>query len=68
MKMKIEENERLDDLLYNNLKIFQRKDRYCFGSDAVEIANFADGKPGENAVDLGSGTGIIAILLAAKKV
>lgn len=57
---------RLDDLQVNGLKIFQHKNKYCFTSDAVILANFARVKKDENFVDLGSGSGIIAVLLAGK--
>lgn len=59
--------ERVDDLLVNGLKIIQRADLFRFGSDAVELANFVSGGPRDRAVDLGSGTGIITILLGGKK-
>ncbi|HHW89533.1 MAG TPA: methyltransferase [Clostridiales bacterium] len=57
---------RLDDLQVNGLKIYQHKDKYCFTSDAVILANFARVKKNEVFVDLGSGSGIISILLAGK--
>ena len=43
----------------------RRKD-FCFGMDAVLLSGFAQVKEGEAAVDLGTGTGIIPILLEAK--
>lgn len=65
--MEIDINElRLDDLQVNNLKIFQHKDKYCFTSDAVILANFARVKKDETFADLGSGSGIISVLLAGK--
>ena len=65
--MKLKENERLDDLEYNNLKIIQNTDGFCFGIDSILIANFAkEIKSNSVGADLGTGTGIIAILLAAK--
>ena len=59
--------ERLDDLQVNGLKIIQNPNAFCFGCDAVEIANFVSGGTKDRAVDLGSGTGIITLLLAGKK-
>lgn len=58
--------ERIDDLVINNLKIIQNTDWFCYGTDAVLLANFAHIVPGETAVDLCSGNGIIPILLSAK--
>lgn len=62
----IREDERLDDLQYKGLKLIQNPAKFCFGCDAVELANFVTGRKNERAADLGSGTGIIAILIAAK--
>ncbi|MDR2201161.1 MAG: methyltransferase [Clostridiales bacterium] len=60
-------SERIDDLQYNGLKLIQDTDGFRFGCDAVELANFVSGKRGSRACDLGSGSGIISVLLAAKK-
>ena len=65
--MKLKENERIDDLQFRNLKIIQNKKGFCFGIDSVLISDFArDVKSNCIGVDLGAGTGIISILLAAK--
>ena len=66
MKIKLKENERLDDLQRNNLKIIQKTDGFCFGMDAVLLSGFALVKEGEQVLDLGTGTGIIPLLLSAK--
>jgi tRNA1Val (adenine37-N6)-methyltransferase len=58
--------ERLDDLERNGYQIIQSDHRFCFGMDAVLLSGFAQVKPGERVVDLGTGTGIIPILLEAK--
>ena len=58
--------ERIDDLERNNFKIIQNPARFCFGMDAVLLSGFAFVREGENAIDLGTGNGIIPILLAAK--
>ena len=60
------ENERVDDLQRNNLKIIQKTDGFCFGMDAVLLSGFANVKRGEKVLDMGTGTGIIPLLLSAK--
>ena len=66
MEITLHENERLDELHRNGYKIIQDKGRFCFGMDAVLLSGFARVKPGEKVLDLGTGTGIIPILLEAK--
>lgn len=58
--------ERLDELHRNNYKIIQNPNKFCFGMDAVLLSGFAEVKEGERALDLGTGTGIIPILLTGK--
>lgn len=53
--------------LGNGLKFFQKQDAFRFGCDGVELANFVEGGPKDYAVDLGSGSGIITILLSGKR-
>jgi tRNA1Val (adenine37-N6)-methyltransferase len=65
-KVKLKANERIDDLQYKGLKLIQKKDGFCFGIDAVLLANFADVKKGDSVIDLGTGTGVIPILMAGK--
>ena len=60
------ENERIDDLQRNGLKIIQKTDGFCFGMDAVLPSGFAHVKRGEKVLDMGTGTGIIPLLLSAK--
>lgn len=62
----LNEDERIDDLQRNGYRIIQKKDGFCFGMDAVLLSGFVSVKETERAVDLGTGTGIIPILLSAK--
>ncbi len=67
MDIKLKENERIDDLEYKNLKIIQNKKGFCFGIDSVLLSDFAkDMKDNSNVLDLGTGTGILGILLCGK--
>ena len=56
--------ERLDDLQCEGLKLIQRPDAFRFGTDSVLLADFAMPRKDEIAVDLGCGTGAIALLMA----
>lgn len=59
--------ERIDDLQFKNLKIIQNTDGFRFGIDSVLLSEFArDIRKGVKIVDLGTGTGIIGILLTGK--
>ena len=65
--MELKENERIDDLELNNLKIIQNKNGFCFGMDSVLLSSFAKNvKLNAKVIDLGTGTGILPILLSAK--
>lgn len=67
MNIKLNENERIDDLELNNLKIIQNKKGFCFGIDSVLLSDFAKDIPkNANVIDLGTGTGILGILLCGK--
>ena len=66
MENLLHDDERLDDLQINGYKIIQHPDKFCFGMDAVLLSGFAKVKEGEKALDLGTGTGILPILLEAK--
>ena len=64
--VKLYEDEAVDDLQLNGLKIIQKNDSFRFGIDAVLLSYFAKVKKSHNAVDLCTGTGIVPILLYGK--
>lgn len=65
--MDLKENERIDDLELQGLKIIQNIKGFCFGMDSVLLSDFAkEIKENSKVIDLGTGTGILAILLSAK--
>lgn len=66
MKVELKSGERIVDLERNGYQIIQDRERFCFGMDAVLLTGFAKVKQGEKVLDLGTGTGIIPILLEAK--
>ena len=67
MDIELKENERIDDLEYKGLKIIQNTDGFCFGIDAVLLSDFAkEIKNNSEVLDLGTGTGILSILLSGK--
>lgn len=65
MELRLAQGERLDDL-QNGYEIIQDESDFCFGIDAVLLAWFARLKKGEQVLDMGSGNGIVPILLAAR--
>ena len=66
MTINLEPNERIDELHRNGYKIIQNPEGFCFGMDAVLLSGFATVKEKEKVLDMGTGTGIIPILLEAK--
>lgn len=62
----LRDGERFDDLQRNNYKIIQNPDKFCFGMDAVLLSHFTTLRKRDNVLDLGTGTGILPILLSAK--
>ena len=65
-EVRLKDKERLDELQRNGYWIIQNPERFCFGMDAVLLSGFVQVKPGGTVLDLGTGTGIIPILLEAK--
>lgn len=59
-------DEQVDDLQYKGYKLIQKKHGFKFGLDAVILAHFSSSKKNARVIDLGTGTGIIAILTAIK--
>ena len=58
--------KRTEDLQTHGLKFVQDDELFCFGTDAVELANFAAPHRNARVCDLGAGSGIISVLLAGK--
>lgn len=66
--MKLKKDERIDELQCGNLKIIQNKQGFCFGIDSVILTEFADKiKTTDNVLDLGTGTGILGLLVYGKR-
>lgn len=65
MSPELKQGEHLDDL-QNGFFIIQGQKSFRYGIDAVLLSGYAKVKPGERVLDLGTGTGILPILLAAK--
>lgn len=66
MICELKEKERLDDLQRNGYRIIQNPEKFCFGMDAVLLTGFAQAREGDRLLDLGTGTGIIPLLMEAK--
>ena len=67
MDVELKKNERIDDLEFKGLKIIQNEKGFCFGMDSVSLSDFAKNmKNNSTVLDLGTGTGIIPILLCGK--
>lgn len=62
----LREGERLDDLQRDGMMIIQNPDWFCFGMDAVLLTAFAKVANGNRVIDLGTGNGVIPLLLSAK--
>ena len=62
----LREGERIDDLEVNGFRIIQNPSFFCFGMDAVLLSAFSSTGAKDRVMDLGTGTGIIPLLLLAK--
>ncbi len=62
----LKQGERLDDLQLEGLRIIQKTDGFCFGIDAVLLSDYIRVEKNARIADLGTGTGILPILLSAK--
>ncbi len=61
----LNEGERLDDLVRDGMKLIQRPDQFCFSVDSVLLAHYVTPKAKDKVADLGTGTGVIALLVSA---
>lgn len=66
MDIVIKEDERVDNIGFGNLRLIQKPEDFCYGIDAVLLASFAEIKKNARVIDLGTGTGIIPIILSHK--
>lgn len=66
MTNELRPGERLDDLQIGGFELIQDPKKFCFGVDAVFLSDFVRVRPGENVLDMGTGNGIIPVLLSAK--
>ena len=66
MQVKLEKDERIEDLQCKGLKIIQNKNYYNFTSDSVILANFIKLNSKDNCVEIGTGCGVISVLLSVK--
>ena len=66
MKVELRDKERIDDLQRNGYQIIQNREKFCVGMDAVLLTGFAHARERDTMLDLGTGTGIIPLLMEAK--
>ncbi len=62
----LQDGERIDETGFGNLKLIQKPEDFCYGVDAVLLASFAELKKNSRVIDLGTGTGIIPLILSHK--
>ncbi len=56
--------ERLDDLMVRDRHLIQNRQEFCFSMDAVLLAHFPQWRGRERVLELGTGTGVIPLLIA----
>lgn len=61
----LQEGEKIEDLMRDELRIIQNPKGFCFGTDAVLLSHFTRVREGARVLDMCSGTGIIPILLTS---
>jgi tRNA1Val (adenine37-N6)-methyltransferase len=62
-----EAEETLDSLFGGRLRILQKKSGYRFSIDALLLAHFAAPHPKDRIIDLGTGCGILPLIIAFRK-
>lgn len=67
-RFSLREGERLDSLIQGGFQIIQNPQEFCFSVDSYWLADFATCKPRDRVYDLGTGTGVLAFLLAVRGV
>ena len=65
MDVNVNDNENIEDLLISGLRIIQKRDGFRFGTDSVLLWKFAEAKASEEVLDIGTGSGIIPILMSS---
>ena len=61
----LKDGERLDDLVRDGMRLIQRPDQFCFSVDSVLLAHYVKPKAKDRIADLGTGTGVISLLVSA---
>ncbi len=64
MDMILKDGERIDEIGFGNLRLIQKPEEFCYGIDAVLLATFAEIRKNSKVIDLGTGTGIIPLILS----
>ena len=64
MENLLKDGERIDEIGFGNLRLIQKPEDFCYGIDAVLLATFAEVKKDAKVIDLGTGTGVIPIILS----